>query len=119
MAKVNTQVMRVVRWRGGNHPTLDLMKQTLEQHGLRPFKWSHHANYRYGVRSHGYAKTIYCVEGGVECFFPDTRQRVQLRAGDRVDIARGVRHGITVGLNGATCLEGTPIGRSALAISGR
>ena len=119
MSNAKNQVMRVVRWRGGKHPTLDLMKQSLEQHGLRSFKWSNQANYRYGVRSHGYAKSIYCVEGSVEFFFPDTRQRVQLRTGDRIDIAQGIRHSIVVGMSGATCLEGTPTRQLALASSGR
>ncbi|NDJ85469.1 MAG: cupin [Chloroflexi bacterium] len=100
--------VRVVRWRGGQHPTLALMKQNLENHGLRPFKWSKQANYRYGVRSHGYTKSLYCVEGSVEIFVPESRQRITLRVGDRVDIPKGVRHSITVGQNGATCLEGTP-----------
>jgi hypothetical protein len=106
------KAFRVVRWRGGQHPTLELLKHNLENHGLRAFKWTQHANYRYGVRSHGFAKSLYCVSGSVEVILPDHRERVKLRIGDRIDIARGVRHSVTVGNNGATCLEGTPARRS-------
>ena len=108
MRNKNNRLVRVVKWRGAQHPTLNLMKQTLELHGLRTFKWSQRANYRFGVRSHGFAKSLYCVEGSIEVFLPDTRQRYNLTAGDRIDLAKGVRHSITIGLSGATCLEGTP-----------
>lgn len=109
MTKTQLATTQVTRWRGGQHPTLALLKQNLENDGLRPFKWQHKANYRYGVRSHGFGKSIYCVEGGIEIFFPDIQQTVSLRPGDRIDIAAGVRHGITIGVYGATCLEGTPV----------
>lgn len=113
MRNSQQKTFRVVRWRGGQHPTFELMKRNLEQNGLRAFKWSQHANYRYGVRSHGFAKSLYCVSGSLEVILPDQRERVKLRTGDRIDIARGVRHSVTVGNNGATCLEGTPARRSA------
>lgn len=96
------------RWRGGQHPTLELMKQHLTNEGLRAFRWQQQANYRYAVRSHGYDKALYCVEGSIEVILPDLRQRHKLTAGDRIDIPKGVRHSVTVGNYGATCLEGTP-----------
>lgn len=117
MISKKQETVRIVRWRGGQHPTLDLMKKTLESHGLRTFKWSQHANYRYGVRSHGFAKSLYCLEGSIEVFIPDTHERHILRPGDRIDLARGIRHSITVGLNGATCLEGTKTPQSLMALA--
>lgn len=111
MANTLQETIRVVRWRGGQHPTPNLMKQNLESEGLRAFQWRQQANYRFGVRSHGFNKSLYCVDGSVEVFFPDARKRVTLRTGDRLDIASGVRHSVTVGLSGATCLEGTPTRR--------
>jgi len=39
--------------------------------------------------------------------FPKSRKRVTLRAGDRVDIPRGVRYGTIVGPSGAQCVEGS------------
>jgi hypothetical protein len=107
MSATKTETLRFTRWHGGQQPTLTLMVRNLEAEGLRAFKWSNKANYRYGVRSHGFAKTLYCVEGSVEIFFPDSRQRVTLKTGDRLDIGAGVRHSMTVGLQGVMCLEGT------------
>lgn len=100
--------VQLMRWRGGQHPTLELMKQQLVTEGMRPFRWHQHANYRFALRSHGYDKSLYCVEGSVEITLPDIRQRHKLTAGDRIDIPKGTRHSITVGRHGATCLEGTP-----------
>lgn len=111
MSATKTELVRVTRWHGSQHPTLALMNRQLEQEGLRTFKWSNNANYRYGVRSHGFAKSIYCVEGSMEVFLPDTRQRMTLKKGDRFDIAAGTRHSITVGAQGVTCIEGTPATR--------
>ena len=108
MAETKTDMLRITRWHGSHHPTLTLMTHQLEQDGLRPFKWSNNANYRYGVRSHGHAKSLYCVEGTMEVFLPDTRQRVVMKKGDRIDIAAGARHSITVGPQGVMCVEGTP-----------
>ncbi len=102
------QQVRLTRWRGGQHPTLELMKRQLLDEGMRPFRWHQHANYRFGVRSHGFDKTLYCLEGSIEVVFPDLHQRHKLKSGDRIDIPKGTRHSITVGRYGATCLEGTP-----------
>lgn len=119
MPKSKNETVRVVRWRGGQHPTLNLMKQNLESRGFRAFQWSQHANYHYGIRSHGFNKSLYCVAGSIEVLIPEMRQRIRLNIGDRIDIAKGVRHSITVGQNGATCLEGSPANRRLLANTGR
>lgn len=100
--------VRFTPWRGGQHPTLALMSQHLQGEGKRPFKMQHGGNYRCAVRSHGFSKTIYCVEGKIEIVLPDSRRRLILKAGDRLDIGAGVRHSLTVGIQGATVLEGTP-----------
>lgn len=117
MFRKKQESVRIIRWRGGQHPTLELMKRTLESHGLRTFKWTQHANYRFGARSHGYAKSLYCMEGSIEVFIPDSRERFILRSGDRIDLPKGVRHSITVGLNGATCLEGTETPPALIAVA--
>jgi quercetin dioxygenase-like cupin family protein len=62
-------------------------------------------NHRYAVRSHGYDKVLYVIEGMVEITLPDVNQRMVLRAGDRIDVPAGVRHGTIVGTSGAKCVE--------------
>ncbi|MBW4436241.1 MAG: cupin domain-containing protein [Pleurocapsa minor GSE-CHR-MK-17-07R] len=99
------QSVRVMRWTGGQHPTVSTISRTMQKEGLRPFLWENSPNYRYAVRSHNYKKIMYVVEGVLEFTFPDSNQRVKLKTGDRVEIPAGVRHSAIVGSTGAKCLE--------------
>jgi quercetin dioxygenase-like cupin family protein len=101
----NNEVVRVTRWTGGQHPTLSTITRSMKKEGLRPYMWSNTPNHRYAVRSHGYSKVLYVVEGTVEIILPDSNQRASLRAGDRADIPAGTRHGTIVGGTGAKCVE--------------
>src|ERR1700742_1820885 len=96
---------RVTRWTGGQHPTLSVITRQMQKEGLRPYQWDNAANYRYAVRSHGYNKVVYVVEGQLELTLPDANQRLRLKAGDRVEIPAGVRHGAIVGSSGVKCVE--------------
>ncbi|MAS36124.1 MAG: cupin [Anaerolineaceae bacterium] len=102
---VKNDVVRITRWTGGQHPTLSSITRKMKDEGLRPYMWLNTPNHRYAVRTHGYDKVLYVVEGSVEVNFPDSNQRVTLRAGDRTDIPAGVRHGTIVGNSGARCVE--------------
>jgi mannose-6-phosphate isomerase-like protein (cupin superfamily) len=102
---VKNDAVRIKRWSGGQHPTLSAITRLMKEEGLRPYMWMNMPNQRYAVRSHGYDKVFYVVEGTVEVVFPDSNQRVILRAGDRTDIPAGVRHGTIVGNTGAKCVE--------------
>ena len=97
--------VRVTRWHGSQHPTFSVITRDMKKEGLRPYMWVNAPNHRYGVRTHGYDKVLYVVEGTVEISLPDSNQRMNLRAGDRVDIPAGIRHGTIVGANGAKCVE--------------
>lgn len=99
--------VKVTRWRGGRHPTLEIISRLLRREGLRPYVWSNTPNFRYPVRSHGYDKALYCVQGSIEVIFPEAKRRVTLRPGDRIDLPRHVRYSIVVGPTGAQCIEGT------------
>jgi len=77
----------------------------MKKEGLRPYMWDNTPNFRYGIRSHGYDKVLYVVEGSLEITLPDSNQRMRLKPGDRVDIPAGVRHGAIVGSSGAKCVE--------------
>jgi quercetin dioxygenase-like cupin family protein len=67
--------------------------------------WGNNPNHRYAVRSHGYDKVLYVVEGALEIILPDNNQKVRLRAGDRIDVPAGIRHGTIIGSGGARCVE--------------
>lgn len=102
---VKNDAVRIKRWSGGQHPTLSAITRLMKEEGLRPYMWMNMPNHRYAVRTHGYDKVFYVVEGMVEVVFPDSNQRVILRSGDRTDIPAGVRHGTIVGHTGAKCVE--------------
>ena len=57
------------------------------------------------MRTHGYHKILYVIEGTLNVILPDSNQQVRLRSGDRMDIPAGVRHGTIVGSNGVRCVE--------------
>ncbi len=107
MAVETVQPVRVIRWHGGQHPTLDNITRLMKAEGLRPYTWVNTPNFRYPVRSHGYDKTLYCVQGSLELTFPQTKQRIALRSGDRVDVPHGVRYSAIIGPAGAQCIEGS------------
>ncbi len=99
------ETVSVRRWEGGQHPTLNVITRMMESEGLRPYMWMNNPNHRYGVRSHGYAKVLYVVDGVLEIVLPETNEQIRLRGGDRVEIPAGVRHGTIVGNTGARCVE--------------
>lgn len=81
--------------------------QRMRDENLCPYVWNSPPNFRYPVRSHGYDKTLYCVQGTIEIGLAHSRERVLLRAGDRVDLPRGSRYSVIVGPEGARCVEGS------------
>lgn len=97
--------VRLTRWHGSQHPTFSNITREMKKEGLRPYVWSNMPNHRYGVRSHGFDKVLYVVEGTVEITLPDMNQRMTLRPGDRIDVPAGIRHGTIVGTSGAKCVE--------------
>lgn len=107
MTGATVQQVRVTRWHGGQHPTLEKITRRLREEGLRPYVSMNAPNSRYALRSHGHATTLYCVQGSLEMTIVETRQRITLGAGDRVDVPRGVRYSLIVGPSGAQCVEGS------------
>lgn len=107
---VTQSPVRLQRWQGGQHPTMSNITRKMQAEGLRPYMWSNMPNHRYAIRTHGYDKILYVLEGTVEITLPDSNERLLMRAGDRLDIPAGVRHGTIVGKSGAKCVEAT-IGR--------
>lgn len=108
---IKQSTIRLTRWHGGQHPTFSTITRQMKKEGLRPYMWSNMPNSRFGVRSHGYDKVLYVIEGVVEITLPDSNQRLVLRAGDRIDVPSGVRHGTIVGASGAKCVEAAVVRR--------
>jgi uncharacterized protein YjlB len=93
-------------------PTTALLTR-LHVEGLDPESWSNGPGDRYAAHEHGYDKVIVVAEGSIEFGVvrpggrsaPAGRQRVQLDAGDRLELPAGTSHEAVVGQLGATCLE--------------
>ena len=97
--------IKITRWQGGQRPTLAGITRSMRAEGLRPYMWINGANHRYAVRTHGYHKVLYVIEGALNITLPDSNQQIDLRSGDRIDIPPGVRHGTLIGKNGVKCVE--------------
>ena len=104
MAKGQSTI-RVQRWQGGQHPTIANIMGLMRREGLRPYTWMNKANHRHAVRTHGYDKVLYVLDGSIEVILPDSNQRLRLRTGDRMDVPAGVRYGTITGSGGARCIE--------------
>jgi quercetin dioxygenase-like cupin family protein len=76
--------------------------------GLEPHAWSNGPGDQYTVHAHPYNKVLYCVRGSIRFTLPDQGEYagVDLRPGDRMDLAAGTRHGAVVGPDGCQCMEG-------------
>lgn len=109
-----TEPVRVLRWRGGSHPTEQAIRLQLASQGIQPYTWTQGANFRYPLRSHAHDKVLCCVEGSLEALLPDLNQRVVLRPGDRLELPRNVRYALIIGARGARCLEFQPPQRAEL-----
>ena len=97
--------VKVIRWRGGQHPTYQAITAKMEQEGLRPYAAAHGPNSRFGACSYSAGKVLYCAEGSIEIILPDLNQTAVLRPGDRLEMPRGVRYNAIVGSRGARCIE--------------
>ena len=109
MANVHHDSVRVIRWTGGQHPTQGIITRQMQREGLRPYLWENTPNTRYAVRSHGYLKVMYVLEGSLEITLPDSNERVKLKVGDRVEIPAGIRHGLIIGASRAKCVEASAV----------
>ncbi len=97
---------QVLRW---PHPSRRLPEDEVirffEARELRPTRWSNGPGETYPVHSHPYRKILFCVSGSIAFELPDLNQEVELRHGDRLILAAGVRHSAIVGPEGVACIE--------------
>jgi quercetin dioxygenase-like cupin family protein len=98
-------VYRVTRWSGSTKPGTTEIQRQLDQEGLEAYQWSDAPGNVYGAHSHSYGKAIYVVEGSITFGIIATGERVNLGAGDRLDLPPGVLHDAVVGPRGVVCLE--------------
>ena len=73
--------------------------------GLAPMRWSNGPGDVYGIHSHAYRKTLFCLKGSITFSLPDYSQDLELCTGDRLILPAGILHGALVGPEGVTCIE--------------
>ena len=76
-----------------------------EARGVPATRWTNAPGSVYEVHHHPYRKTLFCVDGTITFFLPDSGTDVPLAPGDRLVLPAGTRHGAVVGVNGVTCIE--------------
>jgi quercetin dioxygenase-like cupin family protein len=97
--------IEVHKWSSDMAPDEAAIRKILDAEGLQPYRWSNAPGDVYGAHSHTYHKVIYVVKGSITFGLPDTRDRILLNAGDRLDLPGGISHNAVVGNQGVVCLE--------------
>jgi quercetin dioxygenase-like cupin family protein len=77
----------------------------MRSEGLSPEAWSNGPLDRYAPHRHDYDKVIYVVSGSITFGLPDEGRKIDLNAGDRLDLPAGTTHDAVVGSQGVRCLE--------------
>lgn len=95
----------VTPWSDSVPPTESALRRLCEEQGLHPYQWSNGPRDTYGAHSHSYAKVIYVVRGSITFGLPEEERKIELKAGDRLDLPAGTIHNAVVGAQGVVCLE--------------
>jgi hypothetical protein len=77
----------------------------MRSEGLTPYRWDNGPNIIYAPHRHAYHKVLYCVRGSIRFDLTREGESIELRAGDRLDLAPDTEHGALVGPDGVVCLE--------------
>ena len=95
----------VVPWNKEVPPTENELIDALHSEGLISYRWMNGPGDVYSAHTHSFKKVIYVVEGSIEFGLPLQDERINLMAGDRLELAAGVLHDANVGSAGVVCLE--------------
>lgn len=96
---------QVVRWPHARPLPEEEVVHFFEAKRLQYSRWSNGPNEVYSIHTHPYRKMLFCVKGSITFTLPDDGQSIELRQGDRLVLASGIRHGAIVGPEGVTCVE--------------
>jgi quercetin dioxygenase-like cupin family protein len=87
-------------------PGLDELMAKLRTEAGGCYSWSNGPGDRYAAHSHNFEKVLYCVEGSITFVLEGDGSRLELKAGDRMELPVGTVHSAVVGPSGCTCIEG-------------
>ena len=95
----------VTPWAGSGPTTQSTLWRLMTDEGLSPYSWSNGPHDTYTAHSHSYDKVIYVVQGSITFGLPALKQKLTLKAGDRLDLPAEILHDAIVGPQGVVCLE--------------
>lgn len=98
--------MQITRWLQTASPAEIELREIFFREGLFPYDWSNGPGDVYPAHSHDYDQVIVVARGSITWWLPATDESIEARAGDRLDLPRGVVHAAQVGPDGVTCFEG-------------
>jgi quercetin dioxygenase-like cupin family protein len=82
------------------------IERLLRRSGLKPVWWSNGPGDRYDAHAHAYDKVLCCAVGSITFVLHPSGERIDLLAGDRLELPAGQEHSALVGRRGVTCAEG-------------
>jgi len=68
-------------------------------------RWENGPGETYPLHEHPYRKRLVVEQGGITFHLTKQGRKVELHAGDKLDIPAGTPHSATVGPNGVVCVE--------------
>ncbi len=98
--------LRVTHWQNPEPPSEKELQAALLREGLFPFAWSNLPGDFYPPHVHPFDTVTYVVRGTVTWIRMDTGEELELTAGDRIVLPRGLSHAARIGAQGALCIEG-------------
>ena len=84
---------------------LDEVSALMRSQDLAAYRWDNRPDVVYPPHRHAYHKVLYCVRGSIRFDLTREGESIELRAGDRLDLAPDTEHGAVVGPDGVVCLE--------------
>ena len=97
--------VELVRWPHARSLPEEEVVRFFQARKLRFSRWSNGPDEIFSLHTHPYRKILYCLRGSISFTLPDAGESVALRAGDRLILPSGLRHGAVVGPDGVTCIE--------------
>ena len=100
-------VVQVSLWDGPGRPTEETLRTRLTVGGYQAVKWSSEPGTGYPPHAHIYPELLWLIAGSLTVVLPTEARLLELAAGDRIEIPRGLAHGTMAGADGADYLLAT------------
>ena len=104
---IRKPVVRVSLWDGPGRPTEETLRARLTADGYQAVKWANDPGTGYPPHAHIYPELLWLITGSLTVVLPTEARLLELAAGDRIEIPRGLAHGTMAGADGADYLLAT------------